>query len=53
VGDLATEAPDPHLAARALGGIAQSGGPHRQRFAARAGDKPKARQQGKRKLRRR
>jgi CBS domain-containing protein len=49
VGDLATEAPDPHLAARALGGIAQSGGPHRQRFAARAGDKPKARPQGQRK----
>jgi CBS domain-containing protein len=33
LGDLATEQPDPELAGRALGGIAQEGGPHRQRLA--------------------
>lgn len=31
VGDLATEQPDPGAVGRALGGIAQEGGPHRQR----------------------
>jgi CBS domain-containing protein len=31
LGDLATEQPDPGVAGRALGGIAQEGGPHRQR----------------------
>jgi CBS domain-containing protein len=46
LGDLATEAAEaPHLAGRALGGVAQEGGPHRQRLpstAARAaaGSKP-------------
>jgi hypothetical protein len=32
LGDLATDQPDPALAGRALGGIAQEGGPHRQRL---------------------
>jgi CBS domain-containing protein len=31
LGDIATEQPDPGVAGRALGGIAQEGGPHRQR----------------------
>jgi signal-transduction protein with cAMP-binding, CBS, and nucleotidyltransferase domain len=32
LGDLATDQPDPALAGRALGGVAQEGGPHRQRL---------------------
>ena len=51
VGDLASEMPEPHLAARALSGIAQSGGPHRQRLAAYAGSKPRTRQPQQKKRR--
>jgi CBS domain-containing protein len=32
LGDMATGQPDPGIAGRALGGIAQEGGPHRQRL---------------------
>ena len=45
VGDLASEMPEPAIAGRALSGAAQTGGPHRQRLAAHAGKKPKARPQ--------
>jgi CBS-domain-containing membrane protein len=45
LGDIATGEPEGQLAGRALTGIAQSGGPHRQRsVAARAGRKPKGQQ---------
>jgi CBS domain-containing protein len=48
LGDLATEVPEPEIAGRALSGVARTGGPHRQRLAAHAGNKPKARQRKQR-----
>jgi CBS-domain-containing membrane protein len=48
LGDLATEIPEPEIAGRALSGAARPGGPHRQRLAAHAGNKPKARQRKQR-----
>jgi CBS domain-containing protein len=48
LGDLATEQPDPELAGRALGGIAQEGGPHRQRLARPRAAAARQRQQQRR-----
>ena len=48
LGDMATGQPDPGVAGRALGGIAQEGGPHRQRLVRPQSKATAARQQPQR-----